>query len=88
MKIVWSVFAKPGSLITVGYNETNCGIFLRNSLELSEEIVIKITIKTKGGGVMILVPKHLYLKERIDPNQMDPNCLESLWIECNLPGCG
>ena len=46
------------------------------------------SIKTKGGGVMILVPKHLNPKERPDLNQIDPAYFESLWVECNLPGNG
>ena len=40
--------------------------------------------KQQGGGVMIIAPKHLNPKLRQDLNKLNPNCFESLIIECNL----
>ena len=41
-------------------------------------------IKTKGGGVMLLIPKTLNPKSRNDLNCMNKNQFESLWVECNF----
>ena len=40
--------------------------------------------KTKGGGVILIIPKTLNPKSRNDLNCMNKNQLESLWFECNL----
>ena len=37
----------------------------------------------KGGGVLLMVPKFLQPRQRIDLCHMPRNLFESLWIECN-----
>ena len=44
----------------------------------------KLGNKTKGGGVMLLIPKTLNPKSRNDLNCMNKNQFESLWVECNF----
>ena len=42
----------------------------------------KLGNKTKGGGVMLMIPKTLNPKSRNDLNCMNKNQFESLWVEC------
>ena len=42
------------------------------------------TLKEKGGGVMLSIPKTLNPKLRKDLNHLDQQFFESLWIECSL----
>ena len=44
----------------------------------------KTTLKDRGGGVMLVVPKSLNRKLRKYLNHLNKNLFESLWIECNL----
>ena len=44
----------------------------------------KLGNKTKGGGVMLIIPKTLNPKSRNDLNCMNKNQFESLWVECNF----
>ena len=44
----------------------------------------KLGNKTKGGGVMLIIPKTFHPKSRNDLKCMNKNQFESLWVECNF----
>ena len=44
----------------------------------------KTSLKDKGGGVTLVVPKSLNPKLRKDLNHLNKESFESLWVECNL----
>ena len=59
----------------------NYGSSMKNYSKVSGVIE---SLKQRGGGVLIIDPKHLNPKSRKDLIKLNPNHFESLWNECNL----